>query len=100
MLLQILEKARQQVMAKTGGKYPAPFKILDAIEVGTAPLCFVGQLVVRLLLSCSFAVMGCHDRRECLYSGLDKGLEAGLRREAINFGELTQTRESKGTSAA
>jgi hypothetical protein len=31
---QILDKARQTVMAKTGGKYPAPFKILDAIEVG------------------------------------------------------------------
>jgi hypothetical protein len=32
--VQILDKARQTVMAKTGGKYPAPFKILDAIEVG------------------------------------------------------------------
>lgn len=32
-------------------------------------------------------------------AGLEKGMEAGLRREAVNFGELTQSRESKGMRA-
>eukprot|EP01134_Creolimax_fragrantissima_P000849 CFRG0849T1 len=57
----ILKKAREQVMKQTGGLFPAPFKIIEAVEVG-----------------------------------LEKGFEAGLRQEAIGFGELTQTSESKG----
>ncbi|KNC86062.1 hypothetical protein SARC_01785 [Sphaeroforma arctica JP610] len=57
----IFKKAREQVMKSTGGKYPAPFKIIEAVE-----------------------------------AGLDKGFEAGLRQEAIGFGELTQTPEADG----
>eukprot|EP00123_Amoebidium_parasiticum_P015366 comp22929_c1_seq1/m.36316 comp22929_c1_seq1/g.36316 ORF comp22929_c1_seq1/g.36316 comp22929_c1_seq1/m.36316 type:complete len:777 (-) comp22929_c1_seq1:514-2844(-) len=57
----VINKARETVAKKTKGKYPAPFKILDAVE-----------------------------------HGLSRGIEAGLDREAKNFGQLTQTTEAKG----
>lgn len=52
----VLKKARETVMRKTRGNYPAPLKILDCVE-----------------------------------TGLNYGLEAGLEAEAVGFGELHAT---------
>ncbi|MCX7553973.1 3-hydroxyacyl-CoA dehydrogenase NAD-binding domain-containing protein [Marinicella sp. S1101] len=56
----VLKKARETVMRKTRGNYPAPLKILDCVE-----------------------------------TGLEHGMAAGLEAEAIGFGELHATQASK-----
>ncbi len=56
----VLKKARETVIRKTRGNYPAPLKILDCVE-----------------------------------TGLEHGLAAGLEAEAIGFGELHASAASK-----
>jgi len=56
----VLKKARETVMRKTRGNYPAPLKILDCVE-----------------------------------TGLEHGLKAGLEAEAMGFGELHASQASK-----
>ncbi len=56
----VLKKARETVMRKTRGNYPAPLKILDCVE-----------------------------------TGLNHGMAAGLEAEAMGFGELHATQASK-----
>ncbi|MEZ5471760.1 MAG: 3-hydroxyacyl-CoA dehydrogenase NAD-binding domain-containing protein [Marinicella sp.] len=56
----VLKKARETVMRKTRGNYPAPLKILDCVE-----------------------------------TGLEHGMAAGLEAEAMGFGELHATPASK-----
>ncbi len=56
----VLKKARETVMRKTRGNYPAPLKILDCVE-----------------------------------TGLEHGLAAGLEAEAMGFGELHASQASK-----
>ncbi len=56
----VLKKARETVLRKTRGNYPAPLKILDCVE-----------------------------------TGLEHGMAAGLEAEAMAFGELHATTASK-----
>ena len=56
----VLKKARETVMRKTRGNYPAPLKILDCVE-----------------------------------TGLNHGMAAGLEAEAMGFGELHASQSSK-----
>lgn len=56
----VLKKARETVLRKTRGNYPAPLKILDCVE-----------------------------------TGLEHGMSAGLEAEAMGFGELHATSASK-----
>ena len=56
----VLKKARETVMRKTRGNYPAPLKILDCVE-----------------------------------TGLNYGMAAGLEAEAVGFGALHATEASK-----
>jgi 3-hydroxyacyl-CoA dehydrogenase/enoyl-CoA hydratase/3-hydroxybutyryl-CoA epimerase len=56
----VLKKARETVMRKTRGNYPAPLKILDCVE-----------------------------------TGLEHGMAAGLEAEAMGFGELHATQACK-----
>ncbi len=56
----VLKKARETVLRKTRGNYPAPLKILDCVE-----------------------------------TGLEHGMAAGLEAEAMGFGELHATPASK-----
>ncbi|TDR16828.1 3-hydroxyacyl-CoA dehydrogenase NAD-binding domain-containing protein [Marinicella litoralis] len=56
----VLKKARETVMRKTRGNYPAPLKILDCVE-----------------------------------TGLNHGMDAGLEAEAMGFGELHASQASK-----
>eukprot|EP00127_Corallochytrium_limacisporum_P005368 Clim_evm44s203 gene=Clim_evmTU44s203 len=57
----VFKQAKVQLDKATGGKYPAPYEIL-----------------------------------ECVKTGLEKGMDAGLREEAKRFGQLGMTPESRG----
>ncbi|KAM7446960.1 hypothetical protein ABFA07_004783 [Porites harrisoni] len=56
----VFKKAKETVMKKTGGLYPAPLRIIDVVK-----------------------------------TGLEKGGSEGYKKEAEEFGELSQTREAK-----
>jgi len=56
----VFKKAKETVMKKTGGLYPAPLRIIDVVK-----------------------------------NGLEKGRVEGYKKEAEEFGELSQTREAK-----
>lgn len=81
----LFKQARQRVLAETKGNYPAPLRILDAVEIGTregrsagmaAEARFFGELVVspesRALRSIFFATRS--------------GSESGLAREVSRVG--------------
>lgn len=56
----VFKKAKETVMKKTGGLYPAPLRIIDVVK-----------------------------------NGMEKGQPEGYRKEAEEFGELSQTSEAK-----